>query len=45
MSEPKSTEIRGNRKAEILGTLAGWLMRIWNATLRFEIEDRCGIMV
>ena len=39
----KSTEIRGDRKAEILGTLAGWLMRIWNATLRYEIEDRCGI--
>ncbi|MES2657090.1 MAG: lysophospholipid acyltransferase family protein [Verrucomicrobiota bacterium] len=39
----KSTEIRGSRKAEILGTLAGWLMRIWNATLRFEIDDRCGI--
>ena len=39
----KSTEIRGSRKAEILGTLAGWVMRIWNATLRFEIQDRSGI--
>ena len=39
----KSTEIRGSRKAEILGTLAGWLIRIWNATLRYEVEDRCGI--
>ncbi|MES2922830.1 MAG: lysophospholipid acyltransferase family protein [Verrucomicrobiota bacterium] len=39
----KSTEIRGNRKAELLGTLAGWIMRIWTKTLRFEVEDRCGV--
>lgn len=39
----KSTEIRGNRKAEILGTLAGWLMRGWSQTLKFEIYDRCGV--
>ncbi len=41
--KPKSTEIRGSRKAEILGTLAGWLMRLWTATLRYEVQDRCGI--
>ena len=39
----KRTEIRGDRKAEILGTLAGWAMRCWAATVRYEIEDRCGI--
>ncbi len=39
----KSTEIRGSRKAELLGTLAGWVMRAWNATLRFEVHDRSGI--
>lgn len=43
MSKPKSTEIHGNRKAEILGTLAGWFMRCWSKTLRFEIHDRCGV--
>ncbi len=43
MSDPKSTEIRGDRKAEILGTLAGWLMRGWSKTLKFEIHDRCGV--
>ena len=43
MSDSKSTEIRGNRKAEILGTLAGWAMRCWAATVRYEIHDRCGI--
>lgn len=36
-------EIRESRKATILGTLAGWFMRLWCLTLRFEIEDRCGI--
>ena len=39
----KSSEIRGNRKTVILGTLAGWCMKLWSFTLRFEIEDRCGI--
>ncbi len=43
MSTAPSTEIRGSRKAEILGVLAGWLMRGWSKTLRFEIEDRCGV--
>lgn len=40
----KGSEIRESRKAEILGTIAGWLMRIWSSTLRFEIEDRSGVI-
>ena len=43
MSSKKSTEIRGDRKAALLGTLAGWLMKAWAATLRVECDDRCGI--
>ncbi len=43
MSTAKRSEIRGNRKAEMLGTLAGWGMRCWAATVQYEIEDRCGI--
>ena len=43
MSSPKRSEIRGDRKAELLGILAGSLMKIWSCTLRFQIEDRCGI--
>jgi len=39
----KSSEIRESRKAAILGSLAGWLMKAWSFTLRVEIEDRCGI--
>ncbi len=39
----KSSEIRESRKAAILGTLAGWLMKIWACTLRVEIQDHCGI--
>ncbi len=37
------TEIRESPKAAVIGTLAGWLMRIWSLTLRIEVEDRCGI--
>jgi lysophospholipid acyltransferase (LPLAT)-like uncharacterized protein len=40
----KSSEIRGTRKSEILGTLAGWLIRCLAATFRYEIEDCCGIL-
>ncbi len=43
MSAAKSIEIRGDRKAEILGFLAGWVMRCWAKTLRYEIHDHCGI--
>lgn len=43
MSAANSTEIRGDRKAEILGSLAGWLMRGWAKTLRYEVQDRCGV--
>jgi lysophospholipid acyltransferase (LPLAT)-like uncharacterized protein len=43
MNSAKRIEIRGDRKAERLGTLAGWLMKAWSATLRFEITDHSGI--
>lgn len=36
-------EVRDSSKARILGALAGWLMRLWCSTLRYGIEDRCGI--
>lgn len=43
MIPAKSSEIRGSRKADWLGTLAGWAMRCWALTVRYEIVDRCGI--
>jgi lysophospholipid acyltransferase (LPLAT)-like uncharacterized protein len=43
MNAAKSTEIRGNRKSEILGTVAGWVIRCWSRTLRYQVNDRCGI--
>jgi lysophospholipid acyltransferase (LPLAT)-like uncharacterized protein len=43
MTEPKNTEIRGDRKSVILGVLIAWLMRCWAKTLRFQIVDRCGV--
>ncbi len=38
----KDSTIRESRKATILGTLAGWIMRMWCATLRYEVDDRSG---
>lgn len=42
MKPAKSNDIRGDRKAELLGTLAGWLMKIWAKTLKIEVEDKGG---
>lgn len=39
----KSTEIRESRKSRWLGTLAGRLMQLYCASLRFEFIDRCGL--
>jgi lysophospholipid acyltransferase (LPLAT)-like uncharacterized protein len=36
-------EVRESRKSTVLGTCAGWLMRLWCGTLRYEIEDRAGV--
>jgi lysophospholipid acyltransferase (LPLAT)-like uncharacterized protein len=45
MSARNRHAIHENRKAIVLGTLAGWLMKLCAMTLRFRIEDRCGISV
>lgn len=42
-SKKKRSDIRGDRKSALIGTLAGWMMRALAATLRMEIRDRCGI--
>lgn len=39
----KSTEIRTSRKAERLGTLAGWVMRLYSRTFRLEVIHRSGL--
>lgn len=44
MSKSNSNEIRGDRKSEILGTLAGWIMWGWSKLLFFEVYDRCGVI-
>jgi lysophospholipid acyltransferase (LPLAT)-like uncharacterized protein len=43
VSKKDRSEIRGSRGNELIGTLAGWLMRGLAATLRLDIRDRCGI--
>jgi hypothetical protein len=42
-SSKKRSEIRGDRKSALLGTLAGWAMRLLAFTLRLEVRDLCGI--
>jgi lysophospholipid acyltransferase (LPLAT)-like uncharacterized protein len=39
----KSSEVRESFKASLSGALAGWLMRLWCLTLRFELVDRAGL--
>ncbi len=36
-------EIRESLKTRVIGSAAGWLMRVWCTTLRYEIEDRVGV--
>lgn len=36
-------DIRGDRKSAMLGTLAGWSMKLLAATLRLEVREACGI--
>jgi len=43
MKSDKGIAIRGDDKSRRLGTLAGWLMKAWSATLRHEIIDVSGI--
>jgi len=43
MSSKKGSEIRGSRKSALLGTLAGWAMKLLAATLRLDIRDQAGI--
>jgi lysophospholipid acyltransferase (LPLAT)-like uncharacterized protein len=43
MSASKRSEIRESRKAILLGTAAGWLMRFWSRIVSFQIDDRSGI--
>lgn len=43
MSRKKSSEVRSNRKTAMLGTAAGWVIRLLTATLRMEVRDLCGI--
>ena len=43
MSHPPGSDIRGGRKSAMLGTLAGWSMKLLAATLRMELRDLSGV--
>lgn len=43
LSTKKGSEIRTDRKSAMLGTAAGWLMKLVTATLRLDVRDHCGV--
>jgi hypothetical protein len=43
MPLPKSTEIRANRSSRLLGYLAGFAMKLWSLTLRYDVNDQTGV--
>ena len=43
MSSKKGSEVRSSRKSALLGTLAGWAMKLLAATLRLDIRDQAGL--
>lgn len=43
MSSNKSQEIRSDTKSVLIGTVAGWLMKLIYLTLRVEVVDEAGL--
>jgi len=43
MSSKKGSEVRSDRKSAMLGTLAGWTMKLVTASLRLEVRDLSGV--
>lgn len=44
MASSSRSEIRESTKSRVLGTAAGWLMRAWCRTLRYDVIDRVGFL-
>jgi len=38
-----SADIKGNRKGHIIGSVIGWVIRIFGMTYRVEVEDNAGV--
>ncbi len=43
MARSQSTEIRANRSSRLAGYLAGYVMKLWGLTLRYEINGKPGV--
>jgi lysophospholipid acyltransferase (LPLAT)-like uncharacterized protein len=43
MARSKSTEIRASRGSRLAGYLAGYAMKLWGLTLRYEVNDLPGV--
>ncbi|MFD2257233.1 lysophospholipid acyltransferase family protein [Luteolibacter algae] len=44
MPRSKNTEIRASRTSRLLGYIAGFLMKLWSLTLRYNVNDEAGIV-
>lgn len=43
MARSQSTEIRANRSSRLAGYLAGFVMKAWGVTLRYEVNGKSGV--
>ncbi len=43
MSRTQETEIRSSRGSRLLGHLAGFLMKAWSFTIRYDVNDKTGV--
>ncbi len=39
----REQEIRGDKKQRIIGSFAGWVLRLVGSTLRIEVDDKSGL--
>ncbi|WP_411825659.1 lysophospholipid acyltransferase family protein [Luteolibacter sp. AS25] len=44
MAKSKNTEIKTTRTATILGHTAGFFMKLWSMTLRYDVNDKAGVV-
>ncbi len=44
MAKSRNTEIKATRLSRLLGYLAGGAMKLWSLTLRYDVNDKAGVI-
>ncbi len=44
MAKSRNTEIKANRTSRLLGYLGGSVMKFWSLTLRYDVNDKAGVV-